>query len=105
MNPNEQAIMAMQTLSTDGLTDVMARLFRKGVKFTLPMLPKHAVKQVIFNNPATVVFWSDGTKTVVRCSENDVFNPETGLAMAICKKTFGNTGAYNDVFKKWVPSE
>ena len=102
MNPNEQAIMAMRTLSTEGLADVMARLSRGGVKFALPMLPKHAVKQVIFNNPATVVLWSDGTKTVVKCSENDTFDPEIGLAMAICKKAFGNTGAYNDVFKKWI---
>lgn len=102
MNPNEQAVIAMQTLSTEGLADVMARLSRGGVKFTLPMLPKHAVKQVIFNNPATVVLWSDGTKTVVKCSENDTFDPEIGLAMAICKKAFGNTGAYNEVFKKWV---
>jgi hypothetical protein len=69
------------------------------------MLPKHAVKQVIFNNPATVVFWSDGTKTVVKCSENDTFDPEIGLAMAICKKAFGNAGAYNEVFKKWVRLE
>lgn len=60
------------------------------------------IKQVIFNNPATVVFWSDGTKTVVKCSKNDKFDPEIGLAMAICKKAFGNTGAYNEVFKKWV---
>ena len=60
------------------------------------------VKQVIFNDPATVVFWSDGTKTVVKCSENDTFNPGIGLAMAICKKAFGNTGAYNEVFKKWI---
>lgn len=63
------------------------------------------IKRVIFNNPATVVFWSDGTKTVVKCSENDTFDPEIGLAMAICKKAFGNTGAYNDVFKKWVHLE
>lgn len=60
------------------------------------------IKQVIFNDPATVVFWGDGTKTVVKCSENDTFDPEIGLAMAVCKKAFGNTGAYNEVFKKWV---
>lgn len=68
--------------------------------------PQHLgpeVTKVIFNNPATVVFWSDGTKTVVKCSENDTFDPEIGLAMAICKKAFGNTGAYNNVFKRWVP--
>ena len=77
-------------------------LRQAGVNFAC-RFRREDIKQVIFNNPATVVFWSDGTKTVVKCSENDTFNPEIGLAMAICKKTFGNTGAYNEVFKKWVP--
>jgi len=102
MNQTEQVTAALRTFHTPGLAEVMARLSQGGVKFTLPMLPRYAVKQVIFNNPATIVFWSDGTKTVVKCSENDTFNPEIDLAMAICKKAFGNTGAYNDVFKKWA---
>lgn len=102
MNQKEQVVMTTQILNTLSVVEAMTRLSRGGVKFTLPILPKHAVKQVIFNNPATVVFWSDGTKTVVKCSENDTFDPEIGLAMAICKKAFGNTGAYNEVFKKWV---
>lgn len=102
MNQNELDVMAARILNTPNIAEAMTRLSRGGVKFTLPILPKYAVKQVIFNNPATVVFWSDGTKTVVKCSENDTFDPEIGLAMAICKKAFGNTGAYNEVFKKWV---
>lgn len=77
-------------------------LSRAGINFVC-RYSREDIKQVIFNNPATVVFWSDGTKTVVKCSENDTFDPEIGLAMAICKKAFGNTGAYNEVFKKWVP--
>lgn len=64
----------------------------------------NSIKKVIFNNPATIVFWSDGTKTVVKCDERDEFDPEKGLAMAICKKHFGG-GFYNDIFKKWIPKE
>ena len=64
----------------------------------------NAITNVIFNNPATIVFWSDGTKTVVKCDERDEFDPEKGLAMAICKKHFGG-GFYNDIFKKWIPKE
>lgn len=41
--------------------------------------------RVIFNDPATIVFWSDGTKTVVK-AHNEPFNQEKGLAMAIVKK-------------------
>lgn len=60
-----------------------------------------AIKNVIFNNPATIVFWADGTKTVVKCQDDDEFDMEKGLAMAISKKALGNRGNYNEVFKKW----
>lgn len=63
------------------------------------------VKKVIFNDPATIVLWSDGTKTVVKCQDGDVFDPEKGLAMAISKKALGNKGNFNEVFKKWLPDE
>lgn len=61
------------------------------------------IKKVIFNDPATIVLWADGTKTVVKCSnEYDVFDEEKGLAMAICKKVMGNKGKYYETFKKWT---
>ena len=63
-----------------------------------------SIKNVIFNNPATIVFWSDGTKTVVK-AEGEPFDPEKGLAMAIAKKSLGNKGNYYDEFKKWLPEE
>lgn len=63
------------------------------------------IKNVIFNEPATIVFWADGTKTVVKCQEGDVFDPEKGLAMAFMKKVLGNKGHYFEEVKKWVPEE
>lgn len=63
------------------------------------------VKKVIFNNPATIVFWSDGTKTIVKCQEGDTFDQEKGLALCFMKKIYGNTGCFNDVFKKYVTEE
>jgi len=59
------------------------------------------VKKVIFNAPATIVMWGDGTKTVVK-AYNEPFDKEKGLAMAICKKIYGNKGNYNNVFKKFI---
>lgn len=61
------------------------------------------IKKVIFNDPATIVFWSDGTKTVVK-AKNEPYDPEKGLAMAISKKHLGNTGKYYEEFKKWLPN-
>lgn len=64
-----------------------------------------APEKVYFNNPVTVVIWNDGTKTIVRCSENDIYDPEKGLAMAFCKKMFGNDNTFKKHFKKWLPEE
>lgn len=59
-----------------------------------------AIEKVIFNGPATIVMWMDGTKTIVKCQDGDTFDPEKGLAMAISKKALGNKGNYCDTFKK-----
>lgn len=63
------------------------------------------VKNVIFNPPYTIVFWTDKTKTMVKCGENEQYDPEKGLAMAMAKRLFSNHGFYYDVFKKWLPKE
>ena len=59
------------------------------------------ISDVIFNNPAIIVFWTDGTKTVVK-ADNEEFDPEKGLAMAIAKKALGNKHDYYETFKKWI---
>ena len=64
-----------------------------------------SIKNVIFNDPATIVIWSDGVKTIVKCVDGDAFDPEKGLAMAIVKRVFGNKGYYNNIIKKWLPKE
>ena len=59
------------------------------------------IKNVIFNPPATIVFWNDGTKTVVK-AKNEAFDWEKGLAMAICKKYLADgKGRYYDIFRKY----
>ena len=63
------------------------------------------IKNVIFNEPATIILWADGTKTVVKCQEGEGYDPEKGMAMAISKKALGNKGNYCEVFKKWLPEE
>lgn len=60
------------------------------------------IVDVIFNEPATIVFWSDGTKTVVKTQNGEKFDKEKGLAMAIIKKSLGNKGSYFNEIKKWT---
>jgi hypothetical protein len=61
------------------------------------------IKNVYFNDPVTVVLWADGTKTLVKCQDGDLYSKESGLAIAIAKKALGNKGNFNKVFKKWIP--
>ena len=58
-------------------------------------------KKVIFNPPATIVIWNDNTKTVVKCGENDLYDPEKGLALCFMKRTFKNdNNAFHKVLNK-----
>lgn len=83
--------------------------------FSYP-IQKRYVGRVIYNAPATIVFWTDGTKTVVKCHEccyrdccekwrmedgacgspeqfDDEFAKawkQTGVVQAMLKKTFPN---------------
>lgn len=49
------------------------------------------IEKVIFSGPATIVFWDDGMKTVVKCSEDDTFSYEVGIAMCTLKRIFGRS--------------
>lgn len=70
-----------------------------------PRVSPFTIKKAYFNDPVTVVLWADGTKTIVRCGEDDIYDPEKGLAMAISKKALGNKGNYYNTFKKYLPDE
>lgn len=52
---------------------------------------KLEIVDVIFNGPATIVFWRDGTKTVVKCTKGDTFSEDTGVALCIAKKMMGDS--------------
>lgn len=47
---------------------------------------KSGISRVIFNGPATIILWSDGTKTIAKTHEDDAFDPEKGFAVACAKK-------------------
>ena len=56
------------------------------------------VSKIIFNPPATIVFWEDGTKTVVKCAAEDEFNEYCGFLAALGKKVYEN----NNQIKKLI---
>jgi len=62
------------------------------------------MKEVMYNNPATIVFWNDGTKTVAKCHAEDKYSKETGLAICILKRLAGNTKVRN-IFNEWIQDD
>ncbi len=59
------------------------------------------IERIIFNPPATVVYWIDGTKTVVKTMEGDKFEKYAGFATACMKKMFGSTGTAKNIMKEF----
>lgn len=49
------------------------------------------IERIVFSDPATIVFWEDGTKTVVKCMKGERFERYAGFAAACMKKLFGST--------------
>lgn len=57
------------------------------------------IKKLISNNPATVILWEDGTKTMAKCQEGDEFDFEKGVLICSLKKLIGNK-ATNELLKR-----
>ncbi|MFW6002156.1 MAG: hypothetical protein ACOCQD_02350 [archaeon] len=51
-----------------------------------------SIKRVIFNPPATIIIYDDDTKTVVKCREDDKYDPKIGFALALLKGCVKSNG-------------
>ncbi len=78
-----------------------------GIRFYPKDIPMFgiSIKDVRFSPPATIVFWSDNTKTVVKAQSGEEFDAEKGLMACIIKRITGNTGRYNELFKKYIKED
>lgn len=71
-----------------------------------PIYFPFSIDKVIYHDPATIILWKDGTKTVVKCDEHDAYDPEKGLYIALLKKVGGNRGKfYKEVIEPWLPKK
>lgn len=59
-------------------------------------------KQIIFSGATTIVFFEDGSKSVVRCADGEKFIPEVGVATAITQKIFGSRNKFLKVVNQAV---
>lgn len=94
-------------LNTESFVDILDEIGKMNKHYTVDIkkqkdMEEVTIKNVIFNPPATIVFWSNGDKTVVKCDEIEKFDPEKGMAMAISKHALGNKGNYYNEFIKYA---
>ena len=106
--PRHQYVVNLNTcypsIDVSGLIKA-ANTIKKGFENMVGTLRNIEIVKVIFNEPATIIIWDDGTKTIVKAQKGEVFDKEKGLAMAVVKKAFGNNGNYYNEFKKWIPED
>lgn len=50
-------------------------------------------ERIIYNGPATIVFWDDGTKTVVKRAKKDKDNKYNAFCAALAIKLYGSNSA------------
>ena len=79
------------------IPDALVPKVNPWIKKDKPTIPK--IDHVIFNAPATIVFWKDDTKTVVKANNGEPYDPEKGLAIAMIKKALGNKGNYYNTLR------
>lgn len=52
--------------------------------------------KVLIQGTATIIWWSDDTKTVVKCQKGDKMDPEKGIAMCVMKKFMGTNETHSN---------
>lgn len=61
------------------------------------------IKRVIFNDDATIVLFSDGSKSVTKRLAEEDDNKEHALAMALVKSVYGKN-YFKDIFERFLPA-
>lgn len=80
--------VTMSTTYGEGVTVELNGDLINGVDLVDTVMPK--IDRVIFAPPATIVYWTDKSKTVVKCKEGDQYDEKLGLGLCFLKKFTGN---------------
>lgn len=62
-------------------------------------------EKIITCGPATIVFWDDKTKTIVKCSEGDHYDLYSAFCAAFAKKMYGTNSGLKKMIKKVVKTK
>lgn len=72
---------------------------------TIPTFDHLPIERVVYSGKTTTVFFEDGTKAVVKCSDNDNYDRQNAVVYALVKRLFGKLGRYDAKAKKTITNE
>jgi hypothetical protein len=61
---------------------------------------KLSPERILKSGTATIVFWSDGTKTIVKRASDEPENEYTAFTAALAKKVFGSNNAIKKIIER-----
>ena len=93
---NNSVTNALQSVSSSVFQEVMARHFGDAVNPSERFAPNRILK----SGNRTIVFWSDGTKTIVKRAEDEPDNDYAAFTAALGIKIFGSNSALRRMIKK-----
>lgn len=68
--------------------------------YTTQIKAEPHIDHVIFNGPATIVFWKDGTKTVVKHDGKGRKDKRTAIMYAFMRKIYGEGRSYHNILSE-----
>lgn len=102
----------MEIICSSEFIPLMHALFPEYVPASAPSKPKYMptmdaipISRVVYSGGATTVFFTDGTKTTIKCSSNDKYDRQTAVVYALVKRFFGKIGRYDEKTKKFYENE
>lgn len=104
----ERYYMALDRLkkdNEDNLNEVTS-VFTYAIKEKLTeYAQENCVKKIIRNGPATIVFWDDGTKTIVKRANGTKDDIYMAFCSAFAKKMLGSNSRIQRIIKKNLVDE
>jgi hypothetical protein len=91
-SPLEETLYTIKILNYKnyGLTHPLISEVPESFMIKKPYPNKIMPIRIIYNDPATIVFWDDDTKTVVKRAKGEKFNKYNAFCAALAKKIYEN---------------
>lgn len=98
--PDAHAVLKSWLSDCAGFSAVGVRSNQATAKYKMISIP--IPTKIIYNGPATIVFWVDGTKTIVKKSKKEKDNKYNAFCAALAKKIYGTNSNVNRIVKSGI---